>query len=109
MSINNLNAGFKGCAQDGVTLTDLTQSALYINNGHSLDNDADPNNSASCSLNDQAKPIHVEFNGITKKFTTNINLIVGVTYHMKIAIADVGDPSLDSGVFISSVGDCLLL
>ncbi|PKH49165.1 hypothetical protein CXF68_00015, partial [Tenacibaculum sp. Bg11-29] len=104
VSINNINAGFKGCAQDGVTLTDLTQSALYINNGHSLDNDADPNNSASCSLNDQAKPIHVEFNGITKKFTTNINLIVGVTYHMKIAIADVGDASLDSGVFVSSVG-----
>ncbi|WP_237274659.1 choice-of-anchor L domain-containing protein, partial [Tenacibaculum ovolyticum] len=104
VSINNLNAGFKGCAQDGTTPTDLTQSALYINNGHSLDNDADPNNSASCSLNDQAKPIHVEFNGITKKFTTNINLIVGVTYHMKIAIADVGDASLDSGVFVSSVG-----
>ncbi|WP_043707178.1 choice-of-anchor L domain-containing protein, partial [Tenacibaculum ovolyticum] len=104
VSINNLNAGFKGCAQDGTTPTDLTQSALYINNGHSLDNDADPNNSATCSLNDQAKPINVEFNGITKKFTTNINLIVGVTYHMKIAIADVGDQSLDSGVFVSSVG-----
>ncbi|SEE17591.1 hypothetical protein SAMN04487765_1655 [Tenacibaculum sp. MAR_2010_89] len=104
VSINNLNAGFKGCAQDGVTPVDLTQSALYINNGHNPDNDADPNNTASCSLNDQIKPIHTEFNGITKKFTTNINLIVGVTYHMKIAIADVGDQSLDSGVFVSSVG-----
>ncbi|WP_299136933.1 choice-of-anchor L domain-containing protein, partial [uncultured Tenacibaculum sp.] len=104
VSINNLNAGFKGCAQDGVTPVDLTQSALYINNGHNPDNDADPNNTASCSLNNQTKPIYTEFNGITKKFTTNINLIVGVTYHMKIAIADVGDQSLDSGVFVSSVG-----
>ncbi|WP_438424116.1 choice-of-anchor L domain-containing protein [Aquimarina macrocephali] len=109
VSINNVNAGFKGCAQDGFTPVDLTQSSLFIQNGHSNDDDANPNNSAACSSNDQTKPVHVEFNGITKKFSANIYLTVGVTYRMKIAIADVGDQSLDSGVFISSVGGLPLI
>ncbi|MFT0156358.1 choice-of-anchor L domain-containing protein, partial [Tenacibaculum ascidiaceicola] len=96
VSINNINGGFRGCNQDG-TAADLTQTALYINNGHTGDG-------STCSTNTGTKPIHVEFNGITQKFSAVINLIVGVTYHMKIAIADVGDATYDSGVFISSVG-----
>ena len=96
VSINNINGGFRGCNEDG-TAADLTQTALYINNGHTGDGSA-------CNTNTGTKPIHVEFNGITQKFSAVINLIVGVTYHMKIAIADVGDATYDSGVFISSVG-----
>ncbi|MCD8406312.1 choice-of-anchor L domain-containing protein, partial [Tenacibaculum dicentrarchi] len=105
VSINNVNAGFRGSSGANLAnLTDLTQSALYINNGHVLDNDADPNNQGPANNNPGPFPIHTEFNGITKKFSTNINLTVGVTYHMKIAIADVADPSYDSGVFVSGVG-----
>jgi len=104
VSVNTVNAGFKGAAQDGVTYTDLMQSAFYINNGHVVDNDADPNNSGPGNGNPGPFPINVEYNGITKKFTTDINLTVGVVYRMKIAIADVGDSGLDSGVFVSGVG-----
>ncbi|MBE7691334.1 choice-of-anchor L domain-containing protein, partial [Tenacibaculum finnmarkense] len=105
VSINNVNAGFRGrSGGDLLNITDLTQSALYINNGHVLDNDADPNNTGPGNTNPGPFPIHTEFNGITKKFSTNINLTVGVVYHMKIAIADVGDDWYDSGVFVSGVG-----
>ncbi|MBE7647971.1 choice-of-anchor L domain-containing protein, partial [Tenacibaculum finnmarkense] len=105
VSINNVNAGFRGRSGGNLAnLTDLTQSALYINNGHVLDNDADPNNQGPANNNPGPFPIHTEFNGITKKFSTNINLTVGVVYHMKIAIADVGDDWYDSGVFVSGVG-----
>ncbi|MEX6627361.1 choice-of-anchor L domain-containing protein [Tenacibaculum salmonis] len=105
VSINNVNAGFRGSQGGSLTnVTDLTQSALYINNGHVLDNDADPNNPGPGNTNPGPFPIHTEFNGITKKFSTNINLTVGVVYHMKIAIADVGDDWYDSGVFVSGVG-----
>ncbi|PKV51821.1 putative repeat protein (TIGR01451 family) [Aquimarina sp. MAR_2010_214] len=107
VSINNVNAGFRGssgAAVDNPTIfPDLTQATNYVNNGHILDNDADPNNAGPVNDNSGTKTIHIEYNGITKKFESIVNLMVGVTYRMKIAIADVGDSSYDSGVFVSSV------
>ncbi|MCD8445579.1 choice-of-anchor L domain-containing protein, partial [Tenacibaculum finnmarkense] len=96
VSINYVNAGFKGAAAAGspaINGFDLSQSALYINNGHK---DAVGTNVAAT--------VHVEFNGITKRFPANIKLKSGVKYHMKMAIADVGDKSYDSGVFILGIG-----
>ncbi|WP_437825009.1 Ig-like domain-containing protein [Tenacibaculum mesophilum] len=108
VAINNINAGFRGYSGGGANYPgitpDLSQGALYINNGHVLDNDADPNNAGPLNNNPGATPIGVEFNGITRKLTANINLTPGITYHMKIAIADVTDSSFDSGVFITRVG-----
>ncbi|MDE0536545.1 choice-of-anchor L domain-containing protein, partial [Tenacibaculum sp. L6] len=108
VAINNINAGFRGNSGGGANYPgitpDLSQGALYINNGHVLDNDADPNNAGPLNNNPGATPIGVEFNGITRKLTANINLTPGITYHMKIAIADVTDSSFDSGVFITRVG-----
>ncbi|MGG8498102.1 choice-of-anchor L domain-containing protein, partial [Tenacibaculum sp. TC6] len=104
VTVNNINAGFIGC-QGTSGGADLTQAAQFIVNGHSPDDDANPNNTpATCNTNPNTPPVFVEFNGITKKFTANINLTPGITYHMKIAIADVGDNQYDSGVFISRVG-----
>ncbi|MDO6675976.1 choice-of-anchor L domain-containing protein, partial [Tenacibaculum sp. 1_MG-2023] len=108
VAINNINAGFRGSSggvgdYPGIT-PDLSQGALYINNGHVLDNDTNPNNAGPVNNNPGTTPIGVEFNGITRKLTANINLTPGITYHMKIAIADVFDSSYDSGVFITKVG-----
>ncbi|MFT7898587.1 choice-of-anchor L domain-containing protein, partial [Tenacibaculum ascidiaceicola] len=103
VAVNFVNAGFRGFSNSGYAV-DLTKSSLYINNGHVLDNDSDPNNDGPQNTNPGPFPVHVEFNGITKRFTTNINLTPGITYHMKIAIADVGDYLYDSGVFITRVG-----
>ena len=103
VAVNFVNAGFRGFSNSGYAV-DLTKSSLYINNGHVLDDDTDPNNDGPQNTNPGPFPVHVEFNGITKKFTTNIDLTPGITYHMKIAIADVGDYLYDSGVFITRVG-----
>ncbi|WBX73140.1 choice-of-anchor L domain-containing protein [Tenacibaculum pacificus] len=104
VSINNINGGFRGSAGSSLSnITFLDQSDLYINNGHTPDNDTDPNNAGPQNTNPGPFPVHVEFNGITKKLKTDIDLEIGVIYHMKIAIADVGDATYDSGVFLSGV------
>ena len=46
-------------------------------------------------------PYAFEYDGFTDGFTAQIlGLTAGATYHIKLAIADAGDPILDSGVFI---------
>lgn len=42
-----------------------------------------------------------EYDGLTRVLTTtNLNLVPGATYHLKLVIQDVGDHIYDSGVFI---------
>ncbi len=48
-----------------------------------------------------SKPTHnIEFDGYTKVLQAKSNVIPGVKYHLKIAIADASDRMYDSGVFI---------
>lgn len=42
------------------------------------------------------------FNGSTVKMSANASLICGETYHIKLAISNVGDQSYDSGVFLQA-------
>ena len=102
VSINNINVGSPGSQASNPPLGDFTQGANYINNGHAAD-DGDSATPIPANLNNGAKPLNIEFNGATIKLKTRLNLIAGVTYHMKMAIADLGDDSFDSGVFISGV------
>lgn len=56
----------------------------------------------------------VEFDGFTVVLVASAQVICGETYHIKLAIADVGDGSYDSGVFLeagsfSSVGDVQII
>ncbi|MEG0850100.1 MAG: DUF11 domain-containing protein [Flavobacterium sp.] len=104
ISINTINygqVGFSGSAS--YSGLDLTQGALYINNGHTtslsggklLDNN---------SRNNGAKPVFIEYNGITKLITYDLTgLQPGGTYTFKIAIADASDQLYDSGVLIKKV------
>lgn len=50
--------------------------------------------------NDNGKT--VQYNGFTKPLTASIKVIPCSSYHLKMAIADVGDESYDSGVFIEA-------
>ncbi len=45
-------------------------------------------------------PFYFQFDGFTVELEARIAVECGETYHMKMAIADAGDPILDSGVFI---------
>lgn len=42
------------------------------------------------------------YNGGTVSLSANASLICGETYHIKLAIANVGDQALDSGVYLES-------
>ncbi|WP_281925518.1 choice-of-anchor L domain-containing protein, partial [Flavobacterium collinsii] len=98
ISVNSVNGGVLGSAKDGTgtPITDLGQTAFYINNGHS--NTGTANNGVG------ARPVFVEYNGLTKMLSYDLTgLTPGATYDFKIAIADVGDSSYDSGVFVDVI------
>ena len=41
-------------------------------------------------------------NGLTTVLTATASIVPGETYHIKLAICDVGDPYYDSNVFIKA-------
>jgi PKD repeat protein len=71
VSINNLN--------------DQDNSEYYINNGTGTSPDGST----------------IQYDGFTTPLTATMNVVIGETYHIKLAIADDLDAVLDSGVFIS--------
>lgn len=102
-SINKVNFGVPGA--DSPTPVnaayDGSQSALYINNGH-------PTTVSGGKLiannNTGAKPVAVQFNGITNLITYSLSgLTPGATYTFKVIIADTGDQIYDSGVFVNTI------
>ena len=103
-SINKVNfgtPGFKTAAGGPVAAYDGSQSALYINNGH---NTTVSEGKLVQNTNPGPFPVAVQFNGITKLITYSLSgLTPGGTYTFKIVIADAGDASLDSGVFINLI------
>jgi len=44
----------------------------------------------------------IQFDGFTKVLTAQLNLVPCETYHLKLVVADVGDDSWDSAVFLES-------
>jgi len=103
-SINKVNfgtPGFNTAAGGPVAAYDGSQSALYINNGH---NTTVSGGKLVQNTNPGPFPVAVQFNGITKLITYSLSgLTPGGTYTFKIVIADAGDASLDSGVFINLI------
>lgn len=71
-----------------------TSTPVTINNVNST------NNSQYFVDNKNGKT--VEYNGFTKPLTASIKVIPCSSYHLKMAIADVGDGKYDSGVFIEA-------
>ena len=103
-SINKVNfgtPGFNTAAGGPVAAYDGSQSALYINNGH---NTTVSGGKLVQNTNPGPFPVAVQFNGITKLITYSLSgLTPGGTYNFKIVIADAGDASLDSGIFIDNI------
>lgn len=97
-AVNFVNGGVLGSASTAGVEVDLTQTQLYINNGHL--------NTGVTNPIQQPGPfvVDVEFNGITTSITSQVqNLIPGETYQIKIALADTADGIYDSGVFFSAI------
>lgn len=54
-------------------------------------------------VNNSAQPVgDIQFPGMTTTLTARAAVVCGETYHIKLAIADVSDGALDSGVFIEA-------
>ncbi len=97
--VNSVNGGVPGDQGDAnYEGLNLNQTEFYIINGHR--NDGGPNTNPQPG----PFPVHIEYNGITKAITRDIGgLVGGQTYRFKVAIADVGDGSYDSGVLLHQI------
>lgn len=76
VSINNVNA--------------VTNPAFFNNNG---DGSTSPFNSS---------PAYIQYDGFTDVLTASAKVQCGKTYHLILAIADVGDGIYDSGIFLEA-------
>jgi gliding motility-associated-like protein len=76
VAINNVNAGLN--------------SQYFVNNG---DGNQAPFNSS---------PFYIQYDGFTTPLEAVAKVQCGETYHLVIAIADVGDPIYDSGIFLAA-------
>lgn len=71
-------------------VNDVSNSSYYINNG----------DGSNAPYNGDAR--YIQFDGLTTVLTANANVICGETYHIKIAICDISDWIVDSGVFLEA-------
>jgi len=71
------------------TINNVTNSNLYIDNG-----------SGNSGTPQYSNNVVTQFNGFTKILTARYPVVPGQKYHIKLAIADVGDNNWDSGVFL---------
>jgi len=76
VSINNVNA--------------ITNAAYFTNNG---DGNTAPQNGS---------PFYIQYDGFTKVLEAVARVQCGQTYHLILAIADVGDGIYDSGIFLEA-------
>lgn len=88
------------------TINHITNSALYVHNtppGEDRNNCEDGGISggllpATPSLSQSTQ--QCEFDGFTRRMTATVQVVPCSTYHIKLAIADVGDGLWDSAVFL---------
>ncbi len=52
---------------------------------------------------------HIQYDGYTVPLPATANVTPGITYHLKIVIADVSDAIYDSGIFIALDGEDILV
>ncbi|PHS04584.1 MAG: hypothetical protein COA88_13420, partial [Kordia sp.] len=84
VAVNFINSGACGGAGDAsIYSSDLNNSSLYIDNNPGTSN--------------------MIFNGFTTQLRAYTILRPGISYHMKLAIADVKDRVYDSAVFINPI------
>ncbi|MDR0801577.1 choice-of-anchor L domain-containing protein [Fluviicola sp.] len=89
VTINNVNNGTSSPAP-GVTPIGAVNPQYFVPNG---DGSQSPYNSS---------PAYIQYDGFTKVLEAVSKVECGKTYHLIIAIADVGDGIFDSGIFLEA-------
>jgi hypothetical protein len=84
--------------------TDQAVTINTINNGvpFGVGEPSNPQFYRNNDPNDPGATINIEADGLTVVLTFTAPVVAGQSHHMKLAIADAGDSSLDSWVFIQS-------
>ncbi len=99
-SSNAINAAIVPGTNDAVsinTVNHTSNSDFYIPNERSEDQ-------TLCNLPQEVNPLlgFIEYDGLTVVLTAQLRLIPCETYHIRLVIADVGDPSYDSAVLLEA-------
>lgn len=71
-----------------------TTDRVCVNNINTINNPS--------LFNDNKFGVSLQYDGYTKNITSKVAVIPGRKYHIKLAIADVGDSYYDSGIFIQA-------
>ncbi|MDZ4679028.1 MAG: choice-of-anchor L domain-containing protein, partial [Saprospiraceae bacterium] len=79
------------------TVNHLTNNGLYVNN-----QPATSGNLCGQTPSTAAATTELQYDGFTQRFTAVANVQPGQTYHLKLAIADVGDDLHDSAIFLDA-------
>lgn len=89
VAINSVNNGNAQPAS-GVPVTGPSNPQYYVPNGNG---DQSPYNSSN---------IYIQYDGFTRVLTAKAKVQCSATYHLTLAIADVGDGVWDSGIFLEA-------
>ncbi len=90
--------------------TDLPVSINDVNDGNTTVTPPIPptnpqfyvNNQVQFSATGPLPPVDTELNGLTTVLTAQATVTPGLTYHIKLAVADANDFALDSNVFVQA-------
>lgn len=96
IAINEINGGVAGGSADGTPFS-TSNTAFYIRN---YPNTGDATADGSGGVNAATQFANLQSNGFTTPLTFRVPVIAGQTYKIKIVIGDIGDGSLDSGLFL---------
>lgn len=79
-----------------------TSLAVSINNLNNGTNNAGPCENCAYYVNNPVGQGEYQFNGRTTQLTASAPVTTGQTYHLKFAIANIGDNAYDSGIFLTA-------
>jgi uncharacterized repeat protein (TIGR01451 family) len=105
ISINQINRGIKGAASTGTAVAPctLTNGAFYVKNIGDLTAESigTPNSALGTATSNAFT--NLQYDGFTTPLSAQLKVTPGSTYTVKVVIADIGDGSWDSGLFIDGI------
>jgi GEVED domain/SdrD B-like domain len=105
ISINQINRGIKGVASTGTAVAPctLTNGAFYVKNIGELtaESTGTPNSPLGTATSNAFT--NLQYDGFTTPLTAQVKVTPGLTYTVKVVIADIGDSAWDSGLFIDGI------
>jgi len=104
VAVNNINEGRVGVSGSSATDPCVLSNSSSFNINYVLDNAGTPADTTDDFLDTLTDgPHHMMYNGFTTILRAYTILRPGITYHMKMAIADTSDDVYDSGIFVAPI------